>query len=58
LEHYEPGDPKMKPDVLSQIARMDKERAEEAAKHSGNSGIVAEDANGKKINLSNAQVVE
>jgi len=58
LEHYEPGDPKMKPDVISQIARMDKERAEEAAKHSGNSSIIAEGADGKQIALSNIQVVE
>jgi ElaB/YqjD/DUF883 family membrane-anchored ribosome-binding protein len=58
LEDYEPGDPKMKPDVLSQIARMDKERAEEAAKHSGNSTIMAEDENGKQIQLSNQQVIE
>lgn len=58
LEDYEPGDPKMKPDVLSQIARMDKERAEEAAKHAGNGAIVAEDGNGKQVQLSNQQIVE
>ena len=58
LENYEPGDPKMKPDVISQIARMDKERAEEAAKHGGNNAIIAEDGNGKQVQLSNQQIVE
>jgi len=58
LENYEPGDPKMKPDVISQIARMDKERAEEAAKQGGNCSIIAEDSNGKQVQLSNQQIVE
>tara|TARA_B110000879_G_C11181491_1_gene518656 strand:+ start:105 stop:1412 length:1308 start_codon:yes stop_codon:yes gene_type:complete len=62
LENYEPGLPKMKPDVLTQIAKIKIERAEliarETQKQLENGPIVIQQGDGKPpIQLNNLQVV-
>jgi len=64
LATYEPGHPRMKPDVLTQIAEIEEKRkkqAEEMLKNnnkSDNGQIMMADANGKQQPLSNVQVVD
>jgi glycosyltransferase involved in cell wall biosynthesis len=59
LKKYEPGLPCMKPDVLKQIASIDKERQEAAEKNAKNvlSPIVIQQQNGPPITLTMEQVV-
>ena len=64
LATYEPGHPRMKPDVLTQIAEIDEKRkkqAEEMSKNNstnGNGQIMMTDSNGKQQPLSNIQIVD
>jgi glycosyltransferase involved in cell wall biosynthesis len=62
LEKYEPGEPKMKPDVLKQIKEIEEERErmikEEMAKHQANGPIMLNRPGEEPIALSNQQVVE
>jgi len=64
LAEYEPGHPRMKPDVLTQIAEIDEKRkkqAEEMSKNNstnGNGQIMMTDSNGKQQPLSNLQIVD
>jgi len=60
LEHYEPGRPEMKPDVLKQIVEIKKEREKMAAeqmKKQENRKIVTE-VNGKQVELNNQQIAQ
>ena len=62
LQNYEPGLPAMKPDVLTQIEKIKKERAEliekEIQKQKENGPIVIQQGDGKPpIQLNNLQVV-
>ena len=59
LKKYEPGLPAMKPDVLKQIASLDKERQAAAEKMAKNapSPIVLQQQNGPPITLTMEQVV-
>lgn len=62
LENYEPGLPKMKPDVLVQIKEIEASRAkmieEEMEKQKQNGPIMLQQADGKSLQLTNGQVVE
>jgi len=62
LANYEPGLPKMKPDVLAQIKEIEAERAEMIRKHQEqqqkNGPIVLQKPNGESVELTQHQVVE
>lgn len=62
LENYEPGLPKMKPDVLVQIKEIEASRAkmieEEMEKQKQNGPIMLQQADGKSLQLTNGQVVD
>jgi DNA repair exonuclease SbcCD ATPase subunit len=62
LEKYEPGEPKMKPDVLKQIKEIEEEREkmikEEMAKQQANGPIMLNRPGEQPVALSNQQVVE
>jgi len=62
LENYEPGEPKMKPDVLVQIkeieARREKMLQEEMAKQRANGPIVLQRPGEEPVELNNTQVVD
>ena len=58
LIDYEPGDPKMKPDVLQQIQEIEKTREEHIkTMKSMNNGQISINRNGQNIPLNNDQVV-
>jgi hypothetical protein len=58
LDNYEPGLPKMKPDVLTQITKIKKERAE-AVEKIQNGPIMLQQGNGQPpIELNHQQVVQ
>jgi hypothetical protein len=62
LENYEPGHPKMKPDVLKQIKEIEEKRdqmiKEEMAKQQANGPIVLQRPGESPIQLTQVQVVE
>jgi len=62
LEKYEPGEPKMKPDVLKQIKEIEAKREQmvrdEMAKQANNGPIVLQRPGEQPVQLSNQQVVE
>ena len=59
LINYEPGDPKMKPDVLEQIKEIDiKRNAMNMKTNQNNNQYISINQNGKNIALDNNQVVE
>lgn len=62
LENYEPGEPKMKPDVLVQIkeieAKREKMLQEEMAKQKANGPIVLQRPGEEPVELNNAQVID
>ena len=60
LKDYDPGDVKHKPEVLKEIDRRDKERAEMAKKSAQNvkTGICITDNNGQKQELTNGQIMQ
>ena len=60
LKNYDPGDVKHKPEVLKEIDRRDKERAQMAQKNAQNvkTGICIQDKNGQKQELTNGQVMQ
>lgn len=62
LEKYEPGDPKMKPDVLKQIKEIEEKRdqmvKEEIAKQQANGQIMLQQPGKPPIALNNQQIVE
>jgi glycosyltransferase involved in cell wall biosynthesis len=62
LENYEPGDPKMKPDVLKQIKEIEEKRdqmvKEEMAKMQSNGQIMLQQPGQPPTVLSNQQIVE
>jgi len=62
LEKYEPGEPKMKPDVLKQIKEIEEKRdqmiKEEMAKQQSNGPIMLQQPGQPPIALTNQQVVE
>lgn len=62
LENYEPGLPKMKPDVLVQIKEIEAMRAkmieEETEKMRQNGPIMLQSGSGESVQLTNGQVVE
>jgi glycosyltransferase involved in cell wall biosynthesis/uncharacterized coiled-coil DUF342 family protein len=62
LEKYEPGDPKMKPDVLKQIKEIEEKREqmvkEEMAKQQANGQIMLQQPGKPPLALTNQQIVE
>ena len=62
LENYEPGEPKMKPDVLKQIKEIEEKRdqmvKEEMAKQQSNGQIMLQQPGQPPLALTNQQVVE
>jgi hypothetical protein len=59
LETYEPGEPKMKPDVLKQIKEIEKDRARMVAEEQAKSGqIIMQQPGQPPIALNPTQVVE
>jgi len=62
LEKYEPGDPKMKPDVLKQIKEIEEKREEmikeEMAKQQASGQIMLQQPGKPPIALNNQQIVE
>jgi len=62
LLNYEPGEPKMKPDVLVQIkeieAKREKMMQEEIAKQKANGPIVLQRPGEEPVELNNAQVID
>lgn len=62
LEKYEPGDPKMKPDVLKQIKEIEEKREqmvkEEMAKQQANGQIMLQQPGKPPMALNNQQIVE
>jgi glycosyltransferase involved in cell wall biosynthesis/uncharacterized coiled-coil DUF342 family protein len=62
LEKYEPGDPKMKPDVLKQIKEIEEQRKqmvkEEMAKQQANGQIMLQQPGKPPLALTNQQIVE
>lgn len=60
LEKYEPGEPKMKPDVLKQIVEIEKERADMVASEQAKQGhqIVMQQPGQPPVTLNSMQVVE
>jgi glycosyltransferase involved in cell wall biosynthesis len=59
LEKYEPGEPKMKPDVLKQIVEIEKERANMVAAEQSKQGqIVMQQPGQPPVTLNPGQVVE
>jgi glycosyltransferase involved in cell wall biosynthesis len=62
LENYEPGDPKMKPDVLKQIKEIEEKREqmvkEEMAKQQANGQIMLQQPGKPPLALNNQQIVE
>jgi glycosyltransferase involved in cell wall biosynthesis len=59
LEKYEPGDPKMKPDVLKQIKEIEIERAQMVAKEQAKSGQIVMNQPGQQpVTLNSVQIVE
>ena len=61
LKNYEPGEPKMKPDVLKQIVEIEKKRdemiREEMEKQKANGPIMLQQPGQPPIQLNNAEVV-
>ena len=61
LKNYEPGEPKMKPDVLKQIVEIEKKRdqmiREEMEKQKANGPIMLQQPGQQPIQLNNAEVV-
>ena len=58
LVDYKPGDPEMKPDVLKQIAEIDKQRKQQMEEmQKNNNGQIAITQDGKQIPLNNQQIV-
>lgn len=59
LEKYEPGEPKMKPDVLKQIKEIEMERAKMVEDHQAkNSQITMQQPGQPPVVLNSAQIVE
>lgn len=59
LEKYEPGEPKMKPDVLKQIKEIEKDRARMVAEEQAKNGqIIMQQPGQPQIVLNPTQVVE
>ncbi len=58
LEKYEPGEPKMKPDVLKQTEEIMKEREKELMAEHANAPIILQQPGKPPITLTNAQAVE
>jgi len=61
LEKYEPGEPKMKPDVLKQIKEIEEKRAQmvkEEMEKQGNGHITIQRPGEEPIHLNNQQVLE
>jgi glycosyltransferase involved in cell wall biosynthesis len=59
LEKYEPGEPKMKPDVLKQIKEIEKDRARMVAEEQAKNGqIIMQQPGQQPIALNPTQVVE
>jgi glycosyltransferase involved in cell wall biosynthesis len=58
LRKYEPGEPKMKPDVLKQIKEIDEERAKMAASQPGNGQIMVNKPGEPPRALTNEEVVK
>lgn len=62
LENYEPGEPKMKPDVLVQIKEIEAKRErlmqEEMAKQKANGPIVLQKPGEEPVELNNHQVID
>jgi hypothetical protein len=61
LEDYAPGRPEMKPDVIAQTLKLEKERAkmaEDAAAAGGGGNIVLQQDGQPPITLNNQQVVQ
>ena len=58
LVDYKPGEPEMKPDVLKQIAEIDKQRKQQMEEmQRNNNGQIAITQDGKQIPLNNQQIV-
>ena len=58
LVDYKPGEPEMKPDVLKQIAEIDKQRKQQMEEmQKNNNGQIAITQDGKQIPLNNQQIV-
>jgi hypothetical protein len=59
LEKYEPGDPKMKPDVLKQLKEIETERAQLLAQEQAKSGQIVMNQPGQPpVTLTTVQIVE
>ena len=59
LEKYEPGEPKMKPDVLKQIIEIEKDRARMISEENAKSGQIIMQQPGKEpVPLNPGQIVE
>lgn len=59
LEKYEPGDPKMKPDVLKQLKEIETERAQMVAQEQAKSGQIVMNQPGQPpVTLTTVQIVE
>jgi glycosyltransferase involved in cell wall biosynthesis len=59
LEKYEPGDPKMKPDVLKQLKEIETERAQLIAQEQAKSGQIVMNQPGQPpVTLTTVQIVE
>ena len=59
LEKYEPGEPKMKPDVLKQIIEIEKDRARMISEENAKNGQIIMQQPGKEpITLNPGQIVE
>jgi glycosyltransferase involved in cell wall biosynthesis len=59
LEKYEPGEPKMKPDVLKQIGEIEKERAQMVQQEQAKTGQIVMNQPGQPpITLNTTQIVE
>jgi hypothetical protein len=62
LENYEPGEPKMKPDVLVQIKEIEAKREkmvqDEMAKQKANGPIILQRPGEEPMELNNAQVID